>query len=161
VLEEKGEGEAHATCESRCTEDRLTKEAETRRRGGSDFRWRGGEATGGRRGHAQWGAERQWHVEQMEKKNEEKGGRGRWPTAFYGGPVAWAERKKGAGGPAFGAAWRGKRRRERRPRARRGTARAAGIDPGRRAQAVPLPHDRGGRRGASDLVRAADSQDQR
>jgi hypothetical protein len=98
VLEEKGEGEAHATCESRCTEDRLTKEAETRRRGGSDFRWRGGEATGGRRGHAQWGAERQWHVEQMEKKNEEKGGRGRWPMAFYGGPVARAERKKGAGG---------------------------------------------------------------
>jgi hypothetical protein len=33
VLEGKGEGEAHATCEPRCTEDLLTEEVETRRRG--------------------------------------------------------------------------------------------------------------------------------
>jgi hypothetical protein len=31
--EERGEGEAHATCEPQRTEDRLTEEAETRRRG--------------------------------------------------------------------------------------------------------------------------------
>jgi hypothetical protein len=41
VLEEKGEGEAHATCEPRRTEDRPTEEVKIRRRG-----WRGGEATG-------------------------------------------------------------------------------------------------------------------
>jgi hypothetical protein len=39
VPEEKGEGEAHATCESQRTEDQLTEEVETQRRGGSDVRW--------------------------------------------------------------------------------------------------------------------------
>jgi hypothetical protein len=38
VPEEKGEGEVHATCESRRREDRLTEEAETRRRGGEAVR---------------------------------------------------------------------------------------------------------------------------
>jgi hypothetical protein len=46
-------------------------------RGGSDFWWRGGEATRGRHGQAQWGAGRQRRAEGMEKKNGEKGERGR------------------------------------------------------------------------------------
>jgi hypothetical protein len=37
--EVKGEGEVHATCEPQRTEDWLTEEAETLRRGGSVFRW--------------------------------------------------------------------------------------------------------------------------
>jgi hypothetical protein len=58
VLEEKGEGETRATCESRRMEDRLTEEAETRCRGGSDFWWRGSEVTRGWHGQAWWGAGR-------------------------------------------------------------------------------------------------------
>jgi hypothetical protein len=50
--EGKGEGEAHATCEPRRTEDWLTEEVETRRRGGLVFWWRGGEVTKERRGLA-------------------------------------------------------------------------------------------------------------
>jgi hypothetical protein len=73
VPEEKGEGEAHATCESRRTEDRLTEEAETQRRGGSNLWWSGGEVIRGRRGQARWGAGRQRRIERMEKKTERKG----------------------------------------------------------------------------------------
>jgi hypothetical protein len=41
--------------------------------GGSDFRWRGGEATRGRRRQARWGAGRQQRAEWMEEKTERKG----------------------------------------------------------------------------------------
>jgi hypothetical protein len=80
VPEEKGEDEVHANCEPRRTEDRLTEETEIDAGGGSDIRWRGGEAAGGRRGQAQQGARRQRCMEQMEKKTERKGSKvgSRW-----------------------------------------------------------------------------------
>jgi hypothetical protein len=150
VSEEKGEGEAHATCESRCTEDRLTKEAETRRRGDSDFWWRGDETTRGWRGQAWWGAGRQRHTEQMEKKNGEKGGRGRRPAAFYGGPVARAKRNKGGGAGGSGVRHRveGKMGRREGPREQRGTARAAGISPrsARAGSAIAVRQERAAER---------------
>jgi hypothetical protein len=73
--------------------------------GGSGFRWRGSEATGGRRGQSQWGAWRQRRTERMEKKNGEKGERGRWPVAFEGARVRGAAREKG-GGSGVWCTWR-------------------------------------------------------
>jgi hypothetical protein len=69
-------------------------------------------------------------VEQMEKKNGEKGERGRWPDGFLWRPGGAGGEEKGAGGP--GSAPHGGREqgRERGPRARSGgTSRATGIGP--------------------------------
>jgi hypothetical protein len=156
VPEEKGEGEAHATCESRRTEDRLTEEAETQRRGGSNLWWSGGEVIRGRRGQARWGAGRQRRMERMEKKNGEKRGEvsGQWLFMV----ARWSGRRGKWGRGVRGSALRGGKNGEERggPRARQGIAQRPALAPGRQARAQPLPRDRGGRRGMSDSARAVD-----
>jgi hypothetical protein len=121
---------------------------------------RGGEATEGRRRQAWWGAGRQRRAERMEKQNGEKGGRGRWPTAFYGGSVARVERKKGQG--VRGSTPHGREKGEERGSGGGcdgGQLRRPALALGRRARVAPLPRDRGGRRGTSDLARATDRRD--
>jgi hypothetical protein len=83
------------------------------------------------------------------RKMGRKGGRGRRPAAFYGGPVARAKRNKGgAGGSGVRHRVEGKMGRREGPWEQRGTARAAGIGPrsARAGSAIAVRQERAAER---------------
>jgi hypothetical protein len=116
--------------------------------GGLVFRWRGGEAIGGRHGEAWWGARRRWRTEWMGKKNGEKRGAGSTVALMA---ARWRGRRgKRSRGSGVRRHMDGKMGKREGPQARWGTARAADNSPRPVGEGGAVATRQGRRQDASD-----------